>query len=131
MHRKWILLPALWLAGFNSIILSPHYSVLRFPHFEHQTNMCKQCYFHPFIHICWSANVKSIKIHNFRMLRSIFHEVSSNRNPAIIQNTWHYMASLKIWHPLKLNVVSLKTPIVMSYTLLWLYGDVSTLVGHW
>ncbi len=96
MHRKQILLPALWLAGFNSIILSPHYSVLRSPHFDHLTSMCKQYYFHPFIHICWSANVKLVKVHNCWRLRSNFNEVS------IIQNTWQYMASLEIWYPLKL-----------------------------
>ncbi len=92
MHRKWILLPALWLAGFNSTILSPHYSrvaanqknkytimyhlcmhlpLQRSPQLGHQTNIGKQRHFHPFIHI-WSADVKSIKVHNVRMLRIQF-----------------------------------------------------------
>ncbi len=119
MHKKQLLLPALWLAAFNSTILSPQYSVLRSPHFDHTTNMSKECYFHPFIHIGESANVKSIKVHNFRKLRYNFHEVSTNRSPGIIQNTWQYMASLEIWHPLKLNVASLQTLIVTPYTLLW------------
>ncbi len=106
MHRKQIVIPALRLAGFNSIILSSHYSVLRSLHFDHQTNVCKQRYFLNFINISWSANVKLVKVQNFKKLRSNLYEISTNRKPVIIQNTWQYIESLEIWHPLKLNVAS-------------------------
>ncbi len=132
MHRKHILLPALWLAGFNFIILSPHYSVLRSPHIDHQTNVCKQ-YFHPFIH-SWSANIKLIKVHNFMKLRFNFHDVSTNRSPVIIQNTLQYMASLEIWYPLKLNLASPDSYCYIIHrivTFLHLWELVNTLMGSW
>ncbi len=50
-----------WFVGCNSIFLSPHYSVSRSPQLSYQRNICKQCYFNPFVLICWSTNVRPLK----------------------------------------------------------------------
>ncbi len=66
MHRQLILFPALLLARRNSNILSCHHSVSRSPQLDQQTNIHEQRYIDHFIHICWSANEKSIKVYNVR-----------------------------------------------------------------
>ncbi len=61
MHRLWVWFPALWVAGHSS------FPVSRPPTWA-PDKICKQFYFHHFIHMCWSPNVHLIDVHNRRLL---------------------------------------------------------------